>query len=282
MPEFVENRPIVSCYGKDEPVSIANSRSTNPSDYQDLAQPIVVMAKRFADGFSIPQHEHERDQLLYAISGVMRLRTQRDAWIVPPDGAAYIPAGLSHSVSMHGNVDMRTLYIDPLAVRKRPQGLNVVAVPALLKELILALGKEPPTYGPNSRGNLIAQLIEQEIHLAQALSLHVRLPRDPRLQKLCAEFLADPSDRKTLDGWAEVSGASARTLARLFDRDLGMSFIQWRQRVRFQSALEALSQGVPVSVVAKQHGYRSASAFSAAFGKATGHAPSKVIPGTEG
>lgn len=263
-------------------MSIYNPRSTNPDDYQDLPQSIVVMAKNFTDGFSIPLHEHERDQLLYAISGVMRLRTQHDAWIVPPEGAAYIPAGLSHSVSMHGNVDMRTLYIDPFAVRKRPQGLNVVAVPGLLKELILALGEEPVAYGTNSRGSNIAQLIEQEIHRAKALSLHVPLPRDTRLQKVCAELLADPSDRRTLDGWSEVSGASARTLARLFDRDLGMSFIQWRQRVRFQSALEALSQGVPVSVVAKQHGYRSPSAFSAAFGKAMGHAPSKVIAGMDG
>ncbi len=264
------------------PVSIANPRSTNPDDYQDLPQPIAVMAKSFADGFSIPLHKHDRVQLLYAVSGVMRLRTQQDAWIVPPDGAAYIPAGLPHSVSMHGNVDMRTLYIDPLAVREHPQGLNVVAVPGLLKELILALGDEPVAYGPDSRGSLIAQLIEQEIHLAQALSLHVPLPRDARLQKVCAELLADPSDRRTLDGWSEVAGASARTLARLFERDLGMSFIQWRQRVRFQSALEALSQGVPVSVVAKQHGYRSPSAFSAAFGKAMGHAPSKVMAGMEG
>lgn len=264
------------------PVSIASPRSTNPDDYQDLAQPIVMLAKSFADGHFIPPHEHQRDQLLYATSGVMRLRTQHDAWIVPPDGAAYIPAGLRHSVSIHGNVDMRTLYIDQLAVRKRPQGLNVVAVPGLLKELILALGEEPVAYGPDSRGSHIAQLIEQEIHLTKALSLHVPLPRDTRLQKLCAELLADPSDRRTLDGWSEISGASARTLARLFERDLGMSFIQWRQRVRFQSAIEALSQGVPVSVVATRHGYRSPSAFSAAFGKAMGHSPSKVMAGIEG
>lgn len=260
-------------------MSTATSRSTNPRDYQDLPQPIVVMAKSFADGYSIPLHEHARDQLLYAISGVMRLRTQQDAWIVPPDGAAYIPAGLSHSVSMHGDVDMRTLYIDAGTVLKRPQGLNVVAVPGLLKELILALGEEPVAYGPDSRGSLIAQLIEEEIRLAQALSLHVPLPRDTRLQKLCAELLADPSDRRTLDGWSDVAGASARTLARLFERDLAMSFIQWRQRVRFQSAVEALSRGTPVSVVAKRHGYRSPSAFSAAFGKAMGYAPSRVMQG---
>jgi len=263
-------------------VPTGNARSTNPQDYQNLSQPVVVMAKRFADGFVIPLHEHQRDQLLYAISGVMRLRTQWEAWIVPPDGAAYIPAGIVHSVSMHGSVDMRTLYIDPVAVGNPPQSLYVIAVPGLLKELILALSEEPAAYDDNSRASLIASLIEHEIDRAQALSLHVHLPRDPRLQKLCAGLLADPSDRRTLDDWAEISGASPRTLTRLFERDLKMSFIQWRQRVRFQSALEALSQGFPVSRVAEQHGYRSASAFSAAFGKAMGYAPSKVLAATQG
>ena len=75
---------------------------------------------------------------------------------------------------------------------------------------------------------------------------------------------------------SEIAGASPRTLARLFERDLGMSFNQWRQRIRFHNALEALSCGEPISRVAEQHGYRSASAFSAAFRKVMGTPPSRV------
>ena len=257
-------------------MAVHKARSTDPRDYQHLPQAIGAMSKSFAPGFVIPLHEHERDQLLYAISGIMRLRTEREAWIVPPEGAVYIPAGTGHSVSMHGNVDMRTLYIDTIAPPKRPRALSVVAVSNLLRELILALSKEPVVYDPNSRGGLIAQMIELEIGRARELSLHVPLPKDSRLQRLCAEHLADPSDRRTLDDWSEIAGASTRTLARLFERDMGMSFNRWRQRIRFHNALEALSCGEPISRVAQQHGYRSASAFSAAFGKVMGTPPSKV------
>lgn len=253
------------------------ARSTNPQDYQNLPQKVAAMAKRFSDGSFIPPHEHQRDQLLYAISGVMRIRTQWEAWIVPPDGAVYIPAGTSHSVSMHGSVDMRTLYIDAITTHNQPRSLCVVAVPDLLKELILALSEEDAAYDDEGRGGLIARLIECELGRAQAVSLHVQLPRDPRLQKVCAGLLANPSDRRTLEDWSDISGASPRTLSRLFERELQMSFMQWRQRIRLQSALEALSHGIPVSRVAEQHGYRSASAFSAAFGKAMGYAPSKVL-----
>ena len=252
------------------------ARSTDSEDYQDLPQAIGAMSKSFADGHVIPLHAHERDQLLYAVSGIMRLRTESEAWVVPPEGAVYIPAGTPHSVGMHGEVEMRTLYIDATAAAERPRALCVVAVSGLLRELILALSEEPVVYGPDSRGALIARMIEQEIGRARELSLHVPLPRDARLQALCAGLIADPSDRRTLEGWSEVVGASSRTLARLFERELGMSFNRWRQRVRFHGALEALARGESVSRVAARHGYRSASAFSAAFGKVMGVAPSKV------
>ncbi len=252
------------------------SRSTDPQDYQDLPQPIGAMSKSFADGFVIPLHEHERDQLLYATAGIMRLRTSGAAWVVPRENAVYIPAGTPHSVHMHGDVDMRTLYIDTTDTEERPRALSVVAVSKFLRELILALSEEPVEYDTNGRGGLIAKLIKLEIGRARELSLNVPLPKDARLQRLCAELLANPSDQRTLDDWSEVAGASARTLARLFERDLGMGFNRWRQRIRLHNAVEALSRGEPVARVAQQHGYRSTSAFSAAFGKVMGTPPSKV------
>ncbi|MDA1098299.1 MAG: helix-turn-helix transcriptional regulator [Proteobacteria bacterium] len=257
-------------------MAVHEMRSTDPLDYQDLPQSIGVMSKEFVDGFVIPPHVHARDQLLYATSGIMRLRTEQAAWIVPRGSAIYIPAGNRHAVSMHGSVEMRTLYIDKKATDDGPRILCVVAVSNLLRELILALSEEPIAYDPDGRGGLIAQMLGLEIGRARALSLNVPLPKDARLQRLCAELLADPSDRRTLDAWSEVAGASTRTLARLFEHDLGMSFNRWRQRIRFHNALEALSCGVPISRVAQQHGYRSASAFSAAFSKVMGVPPSKV------
>jgi AraC-like DNA-binding protein len=234
------------------------------------------MPKDFSDGFVIAMHEHERDQLLYATSGIMRLRTVRETWIVPRDGAVYIPGGVQHAISMHGEVDMRTLYIDTKMNDAGPRAMGVVAVSNLLRELILALSKEPIFYDQEGRGGLVIQMIELEIARARELSLKVPLPKEARLQRLCAEFLANPADRRTLDARSDAAGASTRTLARLFEHDLGMGFNRWRQRIRFHNALEALSRGEPIFCVAQQHGYRSASPFSAAFSKVMGVSSSKV------
>lgn len=255
---------------------VQKERSTDPLAYQNLPQAIGAMSKSFDDGYVIAPHDHDRDQLLYATSGIMRLRTEREAWIVPPDRAVYIPAGTRHSVGMHGRVEMRTLYLSAAVIYARPDSLCVIAVSNLLRELVIALSQEPMVYEPESRAGKIAQLIELELRQAQKLSLQVPLPRDPRLQRLCERLLADPSDRRTLAAWSEVAGASPRTLARLFESDLGMSFKHWRQRIRFQSAMEALSQGEAVSRVSQDHGYRSISAFSAAFAKVMGTPPSKI------
>lgn len=259
-------------------MSKETSRSVDAMVYQDLPQAIGAMSKIFADGHVIPLHHHQRDQLLYAIRGIMRLRTAKGAWIVPPNGAIYIPAGTAHSVTMHGDVDMRTLYIDAKKSFQRQNSLFVFSVSGLLRELILALSAEPVVFAVGSRGALLAQMIEHELGRVEELALSVPLPRDERLQRLCAQLLANPADRRTLDKWAEISGASTRTLSRLFESDLGMSFGQWRVRIRIHSAIEALFRGDRVSQVAAQHGYRSASAFSFAFNKVMGIPPSKIVP----
>lgn len=254
-------------------------RSTDPRDYQRVPRPVAAMAKSFADGDTIAPHAHERDQFLYAVRGIMRVRTQAAGWTVPPDRAVYMPAGVTHAIAIGGDLEMRTLYIAPGAAADLPRAPSVLEVPELLRSLVLALMREPVLYDEAGRGGALARLILSEIGRAPRLALGVPMPRDVRLARLCAALVADPSATLTLEGWAETAGASARTLARLFERELGMSFGTWRRRVRLRNAVEEIVAGVPVSLVAAHSGYRSASAFSAAFRRELGVAPSALERG---
>jgi AraC-like DNA-binding protein len=253
-----------------------SKRSTDARDYQFVPRPLAAMSKSFPDGHEIVPHHHARDQLVYAVSGVMRVRTEGEAWIVPPDRAVYLPAQTEHSIGIRGRVEMRTLYIARRAGDDLPDAPTVLEVSPLLRELVLALIDEPVIYDEDGRGGAMAFLILSEIARAQRLSLVIPMPRDPRLLRLCNALLADPSSRLTLEHWVETAGASSRTLARLFEAELGLSFAAWRQRVRFHNALEAIVAGEPIARVAERNGYRSSSAFSAAFRKAMGHAPSSL------
>ncbi|MFF4014200.1 helix-turn-helix transcriptional regulator [Streptomyces sp. NPDC001843] len=76
-------------------------------------------------------------------------------------------------------------------------------------------------------------------------------------------------------------GAGARTLARLFTAETGLTFGQWRERSRMQSAMPYLAAGLPVEAVARKVGYASASSFTAAFRRVVGITPRAYFPGPD-
>ncbi|MDA7963456.1 MAG: helix-turn-helix transcriptional regulator [Ruegeria sp.] len=245
------------------------TRSTQAEDYQDLPQAVAVMSKRFADGHRIAPHAHKRDQLLYAVSGVMRVSTSDNSWVVPPDRALLLPAGTQHSVEMRGQVQMRTLYISATGAASA----KVLLVTPLLRELIAELARAPMDFSDDPRAERIAELICIEMEAATALPLNIPLPSDPRLQRLCMTLMEDPSQRASLEVLAHDIGASAKTLTRLCNRELGMRFGDWRQRVRFTVALEMLERGETIKSAASHCGYSSPSAFSYAFRRVFGQTP---------
>ncbi|MFC7555338.1 helix-turn-helix domain-containing protein [Pseudoroseomonas wenyumeiae] len=66
---------------------------------------------------------------------------------------------------------------------------------------------------------------------------------------------------------------SARTLARRFEAELGMSLRSWRRRLRLFKAIELLGGGLGVTQTAMELGYGSTSAFIYAFRTDMGCSP---------
>ena len=252
-------------------------RSTRPADYQRVPRPIAAMAKNFRDGWHVHPHSHERAQLLYASEGVMRVATANGAWVVPPQRAVWVPPGVVHEIRMSGPVSMRTLYIDPGLPLRMPDDCAVIEVSPLLRELILAAVEEPVEYDEAGRGGKIAALILDEIEATRQAPLHLPMPRDRRLVRICQALLANPADARTLERWAEAAGASGRTLARLFRRETGMTFALWRQQSRVAAALPLLAQGEAVGLAARAVGYGSPSAFTAMFRRLLGATPDRYF-----
>jgi AraC-like DNA-binding protein len=99
------------------------------------------------------------------------------------------------------------------------------------------------------------------------------IPRDARALKIARALLDDPAIDLDLDGWADRAGASRRTLARLFRAETGMSFAEWRARLRAIDGLARLAAGNSVAATASAVGYASPSAFSAMVRRTLGGAP---------
>ncbi len=236
-------------------------------------RPLAGFAQDYVAGHDTGWHSHARAQLLYAVSGAMRVETEAALWIVPATRALWVPAGAQHRVCMPGAVQMRALFLREDAAAAGPAHAAALPVSALLRELVLATCAEPVAWDPAGRGPHLVALILAELRAAPRLPLSVPAPRDARLLRLADALRADPADARTLEEWAPLCAASPRNLARLFRRETGLSFAAWRQALRLAEAAAMLADGMPPARVAARVGYASAPAFGAAYRAAFGVTP---------
>ena len=139
------------------------------------------------------------------------------------------------------------------------------------------LTTEPGALTPTERERHLSALVLDELRHAQPVPIGVDLPQDKRLRALCEAVLDDPTRWSTLETCAQSTGASPRTVARLFRSELGTTFLQWRQQVLLAKALSMAARKIPMSVIAAELGYASASAFTAMVRRSVGAPPSRFF-----
>lgn len=252
-------------------------RSRRSIDYQRVPRPIAVLVDEYESGFIDPKHSHERSQLIYATAGVMSVVTDQGSYVIPPQRAVWIPGGVTHEVHFRTPVSLRTLYVEADAHPELPAHCRVIAVPNLLRELILEAVDMPIEYDLDGREGRIMRLILDEIIATPAARLHVPMPTSPRLKRICSEILDDPARNDVIDDLASAAGCSRRTFTRMFRKETGMSFSAWRQHVRLLEATSRLAAGHPVTRVAFDVGYNSQSAFTAMFHRVFGTTPTEYL-----
>ena len=236
--------------------------------------PVMARATDYPAGHVIKSHIHARGQLVYAAHGVVMVGTDHGQWIVPPTRAIWMPAGVAHRIRCIGVVHMRSLYVRPDAAPHLPAQAHAVGVSPLLRELIQAATDIEPPCPAASRNGRVLRLVLDELHALPVLPLYLPQPADARLRRICARIAQHPDDLSTLTDWAGRLKLDSKTIQRLFARDTGMTFGQWRQQARLLHALERLAIGEKVVDVALALGYDSPSAFAAMFKRQFGQTPS--------
>lgn len=252
-------------------------RNTLLDPFEDLPRAVVVTANDYAAGSVFPDHAHRRGQFAFASRGTISLTTPEGRWLVPPQRACWVPAGVAHAMAMRGPVTMLNVFVaaDEVAAIRLPARCGVYAVSALLRHLMDNAVDLPAMYDLDGRGGRLMQLLVAEIAAMPRLSLHAPLPRDPRLVRTCQQLFDAPSIAASLDEVAAEAGMSRRTFTRQFRADTGVGFAEWRQQVCLLAAIERLGAGQPVTRIALDLGYASPSAFSSAFRRVLGESPSR-------
>ncbi len=149
----------------------------------------------------------------------------------------------------------------------------MVNVSALLREVILhacTLGVLKET-SPRQQ-----HLIEVILDLLEGVHMiPLQLPHlfDPRAARVAKVLMANPGDSRGLVEICQDSGATKRTIERLFQAEVGMTLGKWRQQLRLMHGMRLLAEGAKVTHAALEAGYSTPSAFISMFRRALGTTP---------
>jgi AraC-like DNA-binding protein len=235
--------------------------------------PLVIAVAGTQDGERMsPPHQHPRGQLLGSTRGLLSVHVDDGVWLVPPIHAVWLPPHHVHAVRSHGPFQGWSTYIDEAACAALPQRPCTMRPSALLREAVLRAATWP-TGELDAANARVAAVIVDEIGRLPVAPFGLPLPRDARLLRIAHALIADPADTRGLEEWAAWAGLSSRTLSRRFVAETRFSFTTWRQRARLMRALEMLAASVPVSTIALDLGYATASAFIALFRRSFGATP---------
>lgn len=222
-------------------------------------------------------HHHEEAQLLYASGGVMTVETVRGAWVVPPHRAVWIPPGENHAVIAATPLSLRSIKFDTRQVPGLPRELRVLSVPNLLRELIISLTERAVSYERGSAEARLVDVIVDELRSLEQVPLYLPYPKRENLLRVTERLSDDPGKKMSMEDWAHEAGMSARSFARHFQAETGLTFGQWRQQARLLAALTQLADGATITTTAERLGYESESAFIAMFKRALGTTPGRYF-----
>jgi AraC-like DNA-binding protein len=238
---------------------------------------VATLAYEYPSRFQVLEHAHGSDQLIYAISGLMEVSSDRSMWLIPPHFALWIPARTYHQIYMPGPVSMRTLYLRRGLAAGLRQRCAVLHVVPMLRELIIEIVRVGRLRVRNRYECALRELLIAQLQKASPVPTFVTLPRDARALAVAQAILRDPAESKRLAALCAEVGVSVRTIERSFRKDVGTSFESWRRQARLTKAVELLVSGCSIKEVAFRIGYSQSSAFVEMFRRTFGATPKAWI-----
>ena len=247
---------------------------------EGVPRPVVAVTQEYPSAYQLAEHRHRRAQLLYATRGVMAVTTPNGSWVAPPERAIWIPGGTPHSVRMVGAVRTQSVLIGREVAARASRGCEVVGVSPLLRELLVESSSVPEEYDEQGRDGMVMKLLVAEVAAAPVVRLAVPFPRHPKLAERCHSFLDRPVASTTIGEWADELAMNRRSFTRLFRRETGMSFAEWRQQACIAAALPRLAEGQPITTIALDLGYEGPNNFTTMFKRVVGVSPSRYMMST--
>lgn len=223
-------------------------------------------------------HFHSEDgQLKWESRGVGCVRTPRGVFVLRPSHAVWVPSGNCHGSIYSAGNEEHGFYLNEALCTRLPSICCAVRITPDLREAIsyfLDLDFQNARRTPNISPHLAA--VYRDVVDATIEPLPIQIPSESPVQPAIDTLFNKPALNRPLDQWAELLDMSPRTFSRSFHQSTGLSFGNWRKRVRLLYALRRLAADVEVATVADELGYRP-SGFVAMFRKELDTTPGRYF-----
>ena len=220
-------------------------------------------------------HSHGKTQIIVAASGIMSFESGPICRLIDPSQALLIPQGLKHKAGFTQVGATLNLYFGPsLPFISSNQKLLVFSINPLLRELLKRHLDLPIERNISELNLRLMHVLFDEIRQSESPVIQVPLPQDARLRKVVDRLDRDPASEETIEELAKRAGSSPRNLNRLFQKEVGMTFQNWRRLHRIARAIHLMAQGVSVTEVTFEVGFQSVSSFGKLFKQIVGQTPS--------
>ena len=245
------------------------------SIFKSLPTFVYMKAKEMPCYSEITEHKHNWDQLIYALEGVLEIKTESESYIIPSHQAVWIPSNKLHSISTINGARLSSVHISTGVINTLSNDIKVLKVNALAK-ILIATASSFEIDSPLSAEELrLLQVLVDQINNFKETALRLPLSNDPLLLPILDWQQLYPDENRSLNYWSNELGASSKTIARRFETELGMSFTLWREQLKLHTAIHWLNEKRPVTQIALDLGYQSLSAFIHMFKKNMGETPGK-------
>lgn len=206
------------------------------------------------------------DRLMFCTNGSLDVRAESLSWFLPPERGLWLPAGLEYEIRVRGGAAGCAVTLNG-RFYGYPDQIGLAALSPRLQGLMADAADGGIV------NNLVRQMIAKTLQMVPYEGILLPLVASRRLQPIVETLLEDPLNEAGIDDWAYRLDFDPHRMMRLFSRETGLSYQEWRHSARLMIAAEVIAQGGTVESAAFEVGYRSPDALANVFRHTFGVSP---------
>ncbi|WP_087016882.1 AraC family transcriptional regulator [Thaumasiovibrio subtropicus] len=220
-------------------------------------------------------HHHRWGQLQVIKGGLLELATPKRRFLTPPNLGIWVPAHTTHFSFNRQPIEYCAINIIASLCEGLPKQTCQIPISPIVTAIVDDFRRRQIRVPETEQDKRMLAVMLDQIRAAKPSNPFLPSSQHKLLAPILNKLERFPDHNRTLQTWAARLHTTERTLARHCQNELGMSFTEWRTRLRYVTAAKLLREGMAVKEVALTLGYHQTSPFITMFKKYANTTPER-------